>query len=173
MPTSNREKIIVILAAAAMVYGIYEYIFYYAKLPMQQQKAGDQEEILQHIGRITQELVKTGLTPFENCLIEKTQKKWKDVFIPEPMPEPEESFKPEPEKIKLPVYTGYLRMENRMIAIIDGMDYEEGEILPESGYRLIRIAPQEITVQNKKNKLFSIPIYTNEAEGPYENARKK
>ncbi|MEZ4524306.1 MAG: hypothetical protein R2941_00095 [Desulfobacterales bacterium] len=174
MSTSNREKIIVILAAVAMLYGIYEYIFYYAKLPVQSTASGDQENLLLHLSRISQEVDKSTLTSSENYLIEKTEKKWEDVFIPNPMPkpEPEAAFQEESEKTKLPVYTGYLQMEDRMIAIIDGMDYEVGETLPESGYELCLISPAEITVRNKKNRLFPIPIYTNEAEGPYENARK-
>ncbi|MGE0084714.1 MAG: hypothetical protein AB7S75_09850 [Desulfococcaceae bacterium] len=169
---SNREKITVILAFVAMLYGIYEYIFS-AKPQMYRKNAEDAEDILQYIAQISQELARTGLTPFENYLIEKTEKKWEDIFMPTPLREKEDNQRGELQKIKLPVYTGYMQMGKRMIAIIDGMDYEVGESLPVSGYELIRISPQEITVRNQKKKLFPISIDINESEGPYENIRKK
>lgn len=171
MSDSNREKIIVILAAVAMLYGIYEYIFY-AKQPVQHRNPEDTEEMLQQIGRISQKLVQTSLTPLENYLIEKTETKWDDIFISTPLPKKEDEPKEKLHKIKLPEYTGYLEMENRMIAIINGMEYVTGDFLPGNRYELIRISPKEITVRSSKRELFPIPIATDEMAGLYENTQK-
>ncbi len=171
MFNSNREKIIVILAAAVMLYGIYEYIFY-AELPVQPKNTEETEDVLQCVSRISQELVQTSLTPFEKYLIEKTEKKWEDVFISVPLPKTEDLLKEELHKIKLPVYTGYLEMGNRMIAIINGTEYMTGDFLPGSGYELVRISPKEITVRSPKRELPPIPIATDEMAGLYEIKQK-
>lgn len=168
---SNREKIIVIMASVAVLYGMYEYLFS-AKPGVPQKNAEDKEDTGLYISRISQELVKANLTPLKKCFIEKTEKKWEDVFIPAPLPAPEDESGEELQNIKPPVYTGYLEMENRIMAIIDGMEYVTGDFLPGSGYELILISPEEITVRNKKKELLPIPIAEDDV-ADYENARKK
>ncbi len=168
---SNREKIIVILAFVAMLYGMYEYLFS-AKPQIQSAKKEDTEDILLFISQISQELVMSGLTPFENYIIEKTENKWEDVFVPAPLPVLNNPAEKEVQKIKLPVYTGYMHTENRIIVIIDGNDYKEGDLLPGTGYKLIRISLKEIALQDDKREFDPIPI-ADEVESRYRISLKE
>ncbi len=43
-------------------------------------------------------------------------------------------------------YSGYLKMGNRGLAIINGMEYEMGEVLDETGYIVKNITPTQVVV---------------------------
>jgi hypothetical protein len=43
-------------------------------------------------------------------------------------------------------YSGYLQMGAKRMAIVNGMEYEEGEMLPASGYFIRSISPKSVVV---------------------------
>jgi hypothetical protein len=60
------------------------------------------------------------------------------VVVPKRPPKPEE--KPDLH------YSGYLQLGAKRMAIINGMEYEEGEMLPASGYFIRSISPKSVVV---------------------------
>jgi len=58
------------------------------------------------------------------------------------------------------IYSGFIRFGNKMLAVIDGMEYTTGEHIKDSGYKIIRITPESVLVNNKVNK--KIILYLNE-----------
>jgi hypothetical protein len=43
-------------------------------------------------------------------------------------------------------YSGFLQMGAKRMAIINGMEYEEGEMLPVSGYFIRSITPKSVVI---------------------------
>lgn len=46
-------------------------------------------------------------------------------------------------------YTGYLEMDSKRIAIINGMEYKEGEALDIKGYVLKSVSPGRVSIENQ------------------------
>ena len=102
-------------------------------------------------------------------IIERASEKWRnDPFAKiesPPKPEPETSGgnedMPEAEEEQFPniVYSGYLRLGTRMLAVINGMEYESGDILGIGGFVLTHISTTRIIVRRSwDNKKMTIPI---------------
>jgi len=163
---SNREKIIVFAAFAAVLYGVYEYFFSAkpqirpAKTAISQKSEQKEEDTSQYLLKTIEELRQEDLTDTEEYIIGKTEKKWEDIFVSAPLPKPETPAEKEAgeTKAKLPVYNGYLHTENGIIVIMDGIWYKEGEVLSGTGYKLIHVSQKEISLQTGKKEFDSIPI---------------
>ena len=56
------------------------------------------------------------------------------------------------------VYTGYMEFGGRQIAIINGLEYMEGEALDEPGYILSSISPARVIVTNKTDARVKIAV---------------
>ncbi len=50
------------------------------------------------------------------------------------------------------VYSGYLEMGRTRIAVINGIEYQISEVLPDSDYRVLNITPASVTLQSDRNK---------------------
>ncbi|MCA1785036.1 MAG: general secretion pathway protein GspB [Desulfobacteraceae bacterium] len=49
------------------------------------------------------------------------------------------------------VYSGYIFAGDRVMAIINGNEYRNGDIVLETGYRVVRITPDKVIVQKDQN----------------------
>jgi hypothetical protein len=49
------------------------------------------------------------------------------------------------------VYSGYIFAGDRVMAIINGNEYRNGDTVVETGYRVIRITPDKVIVQKDQN----------------------
>ncbi|MGB5422198.1 MAG: hypothetical protein WBN03_08565, partial [Desulfobacterales bacterium] len=98
-------------------------------------------------------LVKGGVSEEETYIIDKIPVKWtKDPLLNTGK---EVAFKPEKEKLDEVnkgktaqelgiVYSGFLNMGNRNLAIINGIEFEKGEKLPASGHIVKEIYPNRV-----------------------------
>ena len=62
------------------------------------------------------------------------------------------------------LYTGYLRMGDKRLAIINGMEYEAGDILEPDGFIIRSISPRRVVIAPpgaKKNTII-LPMEENE-----------
>jgi len=146
------------MAFAAVLYGMYEYLFSAKPQTPLPKVVPAEEGTSQYIERITLKIKQADLTDLEDYTVKKTQKKWDDIFVSAPLQKPETHAEKETEEINLPVYTGYVRIENRIFVIVNGKGYKEGDILPGTEYKLIRVSPKEIVLRNKKKEYDPIPL---------------
>ena len=58
------------------------------------------------------------------------------------------------------IYSGFIKLGNKMLAVIDGMEYTTGERIKASGYKIIRITPKKVVINNNMNK--QIVLYLKE-----------
>ena len=145
----------------AVVYGVYVWF-----LPSPQQAAANKDENEQKrlnafILKVAEQTA-TGLPKNMAYVLQKAEAKWKgDPLIqiePKTIAEKEDSPKPViSPKVK---YTGFLRMGDRRLAIIDGMEYEAGDRLEPSGFIIRSISPSHVVIAHpgRKKKTIKLPL---------------
>lgn len=162
---SKREKIILIIMALTIVYGFYA-LFLENPSPGKPKLASSGNKLDTFNKFITNvaALVKGGVSEEETYIIDKIPVKWsKDPLL---NTKKEVAFKPEKEKLAEGekgataqelriVYSGFLNMGNRNLAIINGIEYEKGEKLPDGGHIVEEIHPNRVVMgmQGSKKKI--------------------
>jgi hypothetical protein len=61
-----------------------------------------------------------------------------------------------------PVYSGYLIMGNKILAVINGMEYEEGDMLDRPGLFVVDISPSRVVIGAREGEKKIIPIIESE-----------
>jgi len=159
---SKREKIIVFFAALSIVYGFY---VFYIEAPGKKEavsKSSKLESLNTFISHVA-ELTKESLSEIDSYIIEKAPKQWdKDPLLAS---DSEFHFKAENMQADLSdlkvniKYTGYLKMGAKNLAILNGLEYEEGEELEKGGFIIRKIHPEKVIIIIKgKQKEIAIPL---------------
>lgn len=162
---SKREKIILVIMALTVVYGFYALFLENpsAGIPKLAASGNKLDTFNKFITNIAA-LVKGGVSEEDTYIIDKIPVKWtKDPFL---NTRKEVTFKPEKEKLNEAkkeatarelgiVYSGFLNMGNRNLAVINGNEYEKGEKLPGSGHIVEGIYPNRVVfgIQGSKKKI--------------------
>lgn len=147
---SIREKIILVLASASLLYGAYE-VFWNPRAVEFREGTADGEPLSGFINRISGESTADRLSPAEKEIIRMATQPWPDRFDSPRLPPP--AFE------QLPVFSGFIRMGGRAMAIIDGREYAEGERLEESGYLVQEIEPNRIIIGGEGRRGIPIPLW--------------
>ena len=164
----NREKVIILLMAIAVCYGGYYFLFEKAKAtgptPAEAQKA----ELTEFTKTIAENLGKSAYSDTHAYAITRAAATWeKDPFIRSALPvQPEPDVPPEAAEAEQPIlpsiafaYTGYLGLGGLKMAIINGTEYREGEMLAPDGYFVKTITPQEVVIGIQgKEKNIILPL---------------
>jgi hypothetical protein len=158
---SKREKIIVFLMVLSLVYGFY---VFYIESPGKKVAIGQNSKLeslnkfITHVANLTKE----SLSDTDSYIIEKAPKQWdKDPLLSS---DSKYQFKAESTQADLLAmkinikYTGYLKMGPKNIAILNGLEYEEGEELENSGFIIRKIFPEQVIIDIKGKKEIAIPI---------------
>ena len=162
---STREKIIVVLALLAVVYGVF--IVFFEPKPQQTIFKSSQKDLESLQAFITKVKVAAaeGLSEKDSYIIQRAETQW----IQDPLVQIKKATKAdaEPEDIVKPTgpeteinYTGYLEMGTMRMAIINGNEYETGDRLEQGGYIVRSISPTRVvlaTTDGSKN-LFIVPM---------------
>jgi hypothetical protein len=162
---SKREKIILIIMALTIVYGFYALFLENPSLGKPKLAAsGNKLDTFNKFITNIAALVKDGVSEEETYIIDKIPVKWtKDPLLNTGK---EVAFKPEKEKLDETkngataqelgiVYSGFLNMGNRNLAIINGIEYEKGEKLADGGHIVEEIYPNRVVMgmQGSKKKI--------------------
>lgn len=161
----KREKIILGLMVVAVLYAAFDYL----------SSSGTDKN--KDMGRMTAELnafvtdLTTGVGKdlsknhgalvFDRAVKEWTQDPFLDskayrLWTESKMP-PKETLAAA-QKIEI-TYTGYLEVGQKRMAVINGVEYREGEALDISGFILKTVTPTRIAVENRATKtLLNIPL---------------
>jgi hypothetical protein len=161
---TNREKIIVGGALAAIVYGVYT-VFLSAPAPPSFTSTNKPLESLTTFITKVADAAKSGLPEKDKNIIQLAEAKWKQDPLVQiekaanPEVEAKETAPPPTSQIKI-AYTGYLQMGDLELAVINGNEYAAGDLLETGGYIVQSIFPNRIvivTTDGSKNK-FIVPM---------------
>lgn len=133
---SKREKIIVALMIASIIFGAY-YFLSQTRPNIQFPSAGHKKSDLK------ENLVVITLSEREKYVLRQAPAAWAaDPFIMhKPKTQIKKVYPPLPKGLK---YSGYLKAGNRMIAIINGMEYQIGEVLSQTPYIVSDISSKQV-----------------------------
>jgi len=156
---SKREKIILAVMALTIVYGAYSFFAEpqrYAQMPSPtESKLEAFHKFISNVANLT----KDGLSEIDAYIIEHISDQWtkdpllnitRDVKIGD-----------QSEVIKSLdiIYTGYLEMGPKRMAIINGMEYESGEPLAKGGHRVGLIYPDRVVIVTREsNQEVAVPL---------------
>ena len=159
---SKREKIILFFMALSLVYGFF---VFFIEAPGKRGAMGQSsklESLNKFISHVA-ELTKESLSEIDSYIIEKAPKQWdKDPLLSSDM---EFQFKAESTEadvsaLKVNIkYTGYLNMGAKNLAILNGLEYEEGEELEKGGFIIRKIYPERVIIVIKgQQEEITIPL---------------
>ncbi len=103
-----------------------------------------------------------GLSKNQAYVLQKAEAKWKqDPLIQiEPKTSEEEEDSHQPVLTSKMIYSGFLRMGDKRLAIINGMEYETGDILEPGGFIIRSISAGRVVIAppGRKNKTIILPM---------------
>ncbi len=155
----TREKIILVLAIIALSYGAFDYFIL---------SSGNKDAMISEAENQYADFIeKTNATLANLNIIEKKksnagylisiiESEWEN----DPFFKIENSSKKTQESAAKPemavlTYSGFIKLGNKMLAVIDGMEYTTGEYIKDSGYKIIQITPESVSINNNlNNKIF-------------------
>jgi hypothetical protein len=160
---SKREKVILVIMAITIVYGAYAlFINPNPKTSGPTATTTQSEAINQFISNVSA-MTQDGLSEIDSYIIQHIPVEWsKDPLLNS---QRDFDFKTDKEtedqlaqKLALK-YTGFVVMGRQKLAIIDGVEYESGETLPETNLVLEEIHSNRVVILVKtSNKRVSIPL---------------
>jgi len=150
---SKREKIILVAVVLAIAYGGYNFLGPAAKIKTSPAAKGREIKALASIVTQTADnLRQAGLSGAEKHIIALAEAEWAiDPFLHSGAPfgllvsETEEDG---PAGASF-IYSGYLKIGSRKMAIIDGLEYKPGEELEAGGYIVRDIFPNKVVIETK------------------------
>jgi hypothetical protein len=153
---SRREKIILFVVLVAVVYGVYT-IFMDSPSKDSSAHTGKQSTGLNKlVSDVIDELKKGAVTEAEAYIIARAEDEWaSDPFFEKRLCKTSEA-----EEAQAPsfTYNGYVEMDRKRLAIIDGLEYETGEELP-GGYIIRGIHPDRVVIKGeRREKEIIIPL---------------
>ncbi|MFP3998615.1 MAG: hypothetical protein ACLFUN_02125 [Desulfobacterales bacterium] len=146
----RREKILVALMIAAVLYGAFELFLPARQTDQNQNKDTDIESARQIAEKISAEMEQAKLNPEQTHVLQLAAQNWgRDPFyrLPEQtMPEkPESSESKGAEGLR---YTGYLKVGDIKMAIINGAEYRTGERIDNGGRVVREIYAKKVVLQS-------------------------
>ena len=144
---SKREKILIGLVLLAAVYGIYAWFLSSPQQAATLNDDNEQKALNAFIIKVVQKTT-TGLSKNQAYVLQKAEAKWKrDPLIQiEPKTPEEEEDRQQPVLTSKMIYSGFLRMGDKRLAIINGMEYETGDILEPEGFVIRSISSSRVVI---------------------------
>lgn len=154
----KREKIILGLALAAIVYGLIDFF-----LLSKGNSLNETEQIIAQADKNAHDFAERSTAEISKIAIGKNQEEWQSLVTKIESDWKHDPFvlPVEPEhKSVLPVsdiiYSGYIHAGNISFAIINGVEYKPGELIEKYGYRVVEITSKKVILQknDKHNIIF-------------------
>jgi len=160
---TSREKIIIGLMILAVGYGVYTVVF---SAPGKAAFPGGGHKELKALNSFVSKIAaktKTGLSKEQAYVLQKIRAEWKqDPFVQiQPKPTREEEAEKRPLVLKRKIaYTGFLEMNDKRLAILNGLEYEIGDRLEPDGLVVREINPTYVVVAapDRKNMTMTLPM---------------
>ena len=160
---NKREKILIVLSSLALLYAVFNFFIF----PLFTSDSSDEQggtrttSNTAEIAEIDRHLLSAQLMVKEkkkiDSLIGLIEMDWnKDPFKAAKAPD-ENSLTLENGSF---IYSGFIQIGSRYLAVINGMEYSPGEIVQESRYTVGRISPDKITLN--RNGKQALTLYLKE-----------
>jgi hypothetical protein len=163
---TNREKIIVGLAALALGYGAMELLLPRAKVASVSQPQS-LEGLNAFITKVA-DATRVGTAEAGAIVIQKAEAAWKqdpflDIQKAKAVKPPD---KPTTETTRLPnlIYNGFMELGSKRLAIINGQEYEAGDKLNPGGFTIKSILPTRVVLVSAQGEGAPIVLPLQESE---------
>jgi hypothetical protein len=158
---TNREKIIVGLMLLTVVYGVYT-VFFEGKGGVEPAAAISSAKDLENLNAFITKVAdasKASLSGEDKYIIERAETEWKqDPLISVNLtnkPESEIEKNKEITKVSIPdlkvSYTGFMQMGDKILAIINGLEYSAGDQLEQGDYMVRSITPSQVVIVSTRD----------------------
>jgi hypothetical protein len=163
---TNREKIIIGLAALALGYGAVELLLPRAKVALVPQPQ-NMEGLNAFITKVA-DATRAGTAEAGAVIIAKAEAAWKqDPFLEiqkAKTAEPTAMRPKEPGQIPNLAYSGFIELGRKRLAIINGQEYEAGEKLNPGGFTIKSILPTRVVIVSAQGEGAPIVLPLQESE---------
>ena len=160
MALQKREKIILGVMGVAVLYAGFEFLVPKSK-PVEQQPGSNiaqkTSDLNNFVAGITAKVGKDTTKGLNELVFARAEKDWaqdpmlaSSVLRAQKKAEEAAKYVPPPEPKVDFNYMGYIEAKGNRIAVVDGMEYREGEELQTKGYFLKTISPTNIVVASRK-----------------------
>jgi len=166
---TTREKIIVGLMVLAVGYGVYALFFEKPPGPETLQTQTGLDSLNTFITKVA-ETTKSGLSEADSYVIQQAESQWYQDPMVTIRTKTESEVKEKEAEAQAPlptvkiVYSGYLQMGDKRLAIINGMEYEAGDELIQGGYVVRNISPIRVVLATTPDGQRTIIVPLVEAE---------
>ncbi|MCP4113947.1 MAG: hypothetical protein GY737_00825 [Desulfobacteraceae bacterium] len=145
---SKREKIIIVVMIAACIFAAANFTGFLDPAKEGPSSKAEMEEIDSFSTALSQQIMQKSLSRTDIHTLKLAQEQWHG--NPFQMPETVEPLEELPGEMDEAdesgsiqyIYSGYIKAGNRILCIINGMEYESGEYLGE--YRVTEITPKKV-----------------------------
>ena len=156
---SKREKIILVVMALTIVYGAYSF---FLESPAYTHGPSPSESKLEAFHKFISNvanLTKDGLSEIDAYIIEHISDQWTKDPLLNITREVQIGDRPDTVNPLDIIYTGYLEMGPKRLAIINGMEYESGESLAKGGHTVGLIYPDKVVIVTRgNNQKVAVPL---------------
>jgi hypothetical protein len=150
----NRQKIILGIMAIAILYAAVDFMLPKKKIAMIDTRR-ETEELNTFVTTLAAGMGKDSARNLGPLIFSRAERNWtQDPFLEDKsfrawvqVKKPAKEGAPAP-KIEF-TYTGYLEMDRKRIAIINGVEYKEGEPLDIKGFVLKSVSPARVLIENQ------------------------
>jgi hypothetical protein len=158
----KREKIILGMMTIAILYAAFDYLTS-SKKDQREDMGQRTAELNTFVTDLTTNLVKDTSKNLGVLVFSRAEKEWtQDPFLDSKAyklwTEAKAPAKDTAPKIEF-AYTGYLEVGRKRMAIINGVEYREGEALDIKGFMLKAVSPTRVAIEDRATKkLLNFPL---------------
>lgn len=156
---NKREKVILIITAiVAVVAGYLMFFDSGTKVAgIDTESLMSIDELQKFVNEMSDTVSKDTLSDKDAYVIEMATSPWaNDPFSDVQLPD-ESDKKQATEEIKM-TYSGYVQIGEKLMAIINGTEYQAGEELSQPGYVVEQITPEKVVIKVGNRKTISLPL---------------
>ena len=160
---NKREKIFIIITGVVLIYGILDYFVFSS---FEKNSAGSLSPQVAAADAAVSEQINTHLNGIGlwmkddkkyNQLIQLIESQWtSDPFAKIDTPIEQKQRLTQSIESSDFIYSGFIQIGKKILAVINGMEYEPGECLQDSNYKIITITPDKIVLRRDKNKALTL-----------------
>ena len=158
---TGREKIIIALMVMAGIYGAYSLFFASPSSDDLLNPKMGVEDVNQFVVEVTGQINKDVLSEVDTYAIKKATAPWKNDPFFRSESALNSGIEREGDDLVLIVdftYTGYIQMGDKMLAIINGLEYETGDTIDPGGYIVRSISPSRVELNAEKNETIILKL---------------
>ncbi|MCK9231034.1 MAG: general secretion pathway protein GspB [Syntrophales bacterium] len=158
---SKRERIILIVVVVVLLYGLYDVVLKKRIAPPERDTVSREQALRQTdelVSSMATAMKETEVSPDDAYAIELAGTGWtRDPFFTGIVTAAGVPVVSDMAEIGF-LYTGYLEVGARRMAIINGIDYHTGESMDVPGYILRSVTPRQVVIVDQEGRQITVPF---------------